>query len=459
MTNPIQTPSVDPLPDAQQSLEEARQRESSRLTPRERVVELAIGGGFVAAAVALTLLASSGTPFHWSHAVFAVAAMAAASRVTFEVGSCYTMPLQLVVVPMLFLLPAETLPLWVALSLILGKLFAALFGRRPPERVLLALGDSWFALGPAPDGHDWPVYIAALAAQFAVDFALSSLRESLNTGASAREQISESAWVYLVDALLAPVGFVVALAAVARPWVVLLVLPLTALIAVFARDRRARVDYAVELGRAYRGTAMVLGNVVEADDLYTGVHSVDVVDLSVEVSKQMRLSSAARRNVEFGALLHDVGKITVPKEIINKAGPLDDEEWAIMRRHTIEGQRLLDQVGGFMRDVGVIVRGSHERFDGGGYPDGLAGETIPFESRIVACCDAYSAMTTDRPYREARPVGAALEELRRCSGSQFDPAVVDALIAVVERRLPAEELSPQQPADRKSSAAPALSRA
>jgi HD-GYP domain-containing protein (c-di-GMP phosphodiesterase class II) len=109
-----------------------------------------------------------------------------------------------------------------------------------------------------------------------------------------------------------------------------------------------------------------------------------------------------------------------------------------MRRHTIEGQRLLDKVGGFMHDVGLIVRSSHERFDGSGYPDGLAAEAIPLEARIVCCCDAFNAMTTDRSYRTARPVEAAVRELRRCAGTQFDPAVVDAAVAVVERRLAVE---------------------
>jgi putative nucleotidyltransferase with HDIG domain len=194
------------------------------------------------------------------------------------------------------------------------------------------------------------------------------------------------------------------------------------------------MDYVLELGRAYRGTALVLGNVVEADDAYTGVHCEGVVALAVEVAEEIGLDATARRNVEFGALLHDVGKIVVPKEIINKPGPLDDEEWAIIRTHTIEGQRLLDQVGGFMREVGLIVRSSHERYDGGGYPDGLAGEAVPLEARIVSCCDAFNAMTTDRSYRRARPTADALEELRKCSGTQFDPAVVDAVVRVVERR-------------------------
>jgi HD-GYP domain-containing protein (c-di-GMP phosphodiesterase class II) len=108
-----------------------------------------------------------------------------------------------------------------------------------------------------------------------------------------------------------------------------------------------------------------------------------------------------------------------------------------MRTHTVEGQRMLDRVGGFMRDVGAIVRGSHERWDGGGYPDGLAGAEIPLEARIIAACDAYNAMTTTRPYREAMDPAAAAAELQRCAGSQFDPTVVDALLAVADTASPA----------------------
>jgi HD-GYP domain-containing protein (c-di-GMP phosphodiesterase class II) len=104
-----------------------------------------------------------------------------------------------------------------------------------------------------------------------------------------------------------------------------------------------------------------------------------------------------------------------------------------MNTHTIVGQEMLDQVGGLLGDVGGIVRSCHERWDGAGYPDGLAGETIPLEARIVCTCDAWSAMTTDRPYRKALPNALALAELRACAGTQFDPRVVDALVAVLDR--------------------------
>jgi HD-GYP domain-containing protein (c-di-GMP phosphodiesterase class II) len=102
-----------------------------------------------------------------------------------------------------------------------------------------------------------------------------------------------------------------------------------------------------------------------------------------------------------------------------------------MKTHTVEGQRMLDRVGGFLSAVGIVVRASHERYDGGGYPDGLAGENIPLAARIVAACDSFNAMTTTRSYRQAMPVSDAVAELRRCSGTQFDPAVVVALLDVV----------------------------
>ena len=152
------------------------------------------------------------------------------------------------------------------------------------------------------------------------------------------------------------------------------------------------------------------------------------------VSPTSRSGSTTRR-VEFGALLHDIGKISVPKEILNKPGPLDDDEWAVMHRHTIEGERMLGQVGGLLAEVGRMVRSSHEHFDGSGYPDGLAGTEIPIEARIVSCCDAFSAMTTDRPYRKAMPLEAALLELDACAGTQFDPAVAAALAAVVTAQI------------------------
>jgi HD-GYP domain-containing protein (c-di-GMP phosphodiesterase class II) len=121
----------------------------------------------------------------------------------------------------------------------------------------------------------------------------------------------------------------------------------------------------------------------------------------------------------------------VPVEIINKPGKLNEQEWELIRRHTIDGESMLKQMGGTLADVGRFVRSSHERFDGLGYPDGLAGDEIPIESRIVSVCDAYNAMTTDRPYRPGRDPADAVTELRRCAGTQFDSLVVGSLERVL----------------------------
>jgi putative nucleotidyltransferase with HDIG domain len=234
-----------------------------------------------------------------------------------------------------------------------------------------------------------------------------------------------------VDLLLAPIGLLAAVAAAGHPAAALLVVALFPLLIGFEREREGRIERSLELGRAYRGTALLLRDLLEDDDEYTGHHTEDVVVLSVKVAEQMGVDEDTLRATEMGALLHDIGKIAVPDEIINKAGPLNEEEWAIMRTHTVEGERMLQQVGGLLASVGVVVRASHERWDGGGYPDGLAGAAIPVPARIVSACDAFNAMTTDRSYRKALPLEVALAELHKNSGTQFAPDVVDALVAVV----------------------------
>jgi putative nucleotidyltransferase with HDIG domain len=274
--------------------------------------------------------------------------------------------------------------------------------------------------------------LAALGAQFALDFGSTAIRQWAALGVPPKLHFRTMVSVYVIDFGLAPVGLAVAFASTRSSAGVLLALPLVALLAVFARERRVRIDHELELRDAYRGTAFLLGDVVEADDAYTGHHSRDVVDLTLAVADELGLSSRERRDAEFAALLHDVGKVRVPNEIINKPGPLTPEERAIVERHTIEGEQMLLRVGGLLGEVGRIVRACHERYDGTGYPDGVPGDDIPLIARIVACCDAYNAMTSDRPYRKALPVSEAVAELRRMRGSQFDPRVVDALLATVQ---------------------------
>jgi len=155
-----------------------------------------------------------------------------------------------------------------------------------------------------------------------------------------------------------------------------------------------------------------------------------VVELSVLVAQRMGLDEHERNRVEVAALMRDVGKIAIPRKILDKPGPLTDEEWTVMRTHTIHAQEFLDKAGGMLREVAVIVRAVHERWDGLGYPDGLSGPSIPLAARIVSCCDAFTAMTTERPYGPPLSHEAALRELVDNAGGQFDPHVVQTLIAV-----------------------------
>jgi putative nucleotidyltransferase with HDIG domain len=310
--------------------------------------------------------------------------------------------------------------------------------------VLLSVGDAWSAVGPAlvlvlagatngPHWDDWPLYVAALAAQFIFDIAGSVARSWASDGTPPREVIAEYSLIVRVDSLLAPIGLLVAFGIATQPVAILLLVPFAGLFNLFAREREARVDQTLELSSAYRGTALLLGDVIGEDDEYTGEHTQGVVELSLRVGDELGVDEETRRAVEFGALLHDIGKIAIPNSIINKPGKLDDAEWAVMKTHTVEGQRMLERVGGLLGRIGVVVRASHERWDGGGYPDGLAGKAIPLAARIVAACDAWNAMQTDRSYRKALPFEVAIDELHRNAGTQFDPCVVAALVAVVER--------------------------
>ena len=183
------------------------------------------------------------------------------------------------------------------------------------------------------------------------------------------------------------------------------------------------------LERAYLGTAEALAAALEAKDEYTADHARSIAEQAEAVGRRLGMSESELRDLRLGAVFHDIGKIAVPEAILNKPGPLSPEERAVMERHTIVGEQILAPVE-FLAGVCRLVRHEHERWDGCGYPDGLAGAAIPLGSRIILACDALHAMTSDRPYRRALPADAAHEELRRNAGTQFDPAVVDALLAV-----------------------------
>jgi HD-GYP domain-containing protein (c-di-GMP phosphodiesterase class II) len=423
-------------------LAERGERDAARMARREHIAEVGLALVALGGAVSLFVAGPRQRPLEVGVALALSVGFAISRRIRFHDGAGYTVPTQLMLVPMLLLLPPSTVPLLVAAALTLGNVDRYVRRQVHPQRLLLNLGDTVYTLGPAlvlaflgPDHASWqawPVYVAALAAQFAFDFAGAALRDWFVIGLGADLAIPLFAWTWLVDAMLGTVGLLAALAARDEPYGALLVLPLVGLLAVFSRERDARIGQSVELSRAYRGTTLLLSDVLDGDDEYTAFHSRGVVSLSIAVAERLGLDERQMRNVEFGALLHDVGKIAIPKEILNKPGKLSEDEWVVMETHTVEGQRMLDRVGGVLGEVGRIVRSSHERWDGGGYPDGLAGEQIPLEATIVAVCDAFSAMTTHRPYRRALSLGEAVAELRVNAGSQFSPHVVDTLLALLE---------------------------
>jgi HD-GYP domain-containing protein (c-di-GMP phosphodiesterase class II) len=443
---PESAPAVHAI-DRPRPLVELRTPRAEPPTRYEYRAELAVGLPFLAAAIALALLGDSGQALHAGPAIALVLAYGVMARVRFYAGVGHTVPTQLAFVPMLFILPTELVPLLVLLGMVVGNLPDYARGALHPGRALMLPGDAWHAIGPAavlllagatvPAWGDWPWYLLALAAQFAIDLGVYAVRARVALDIPSREQMRALSWVWVVDALLAPLGLLAAFATVGHPYAFLLALPLAALLTLFARERNERLDQALELGGAYRGIAMLLGDLLEDADEYTGGdHTRGVVALSIEVADELGLDPRQRHNVELAALLHDIGKIVIPATIINKPGPLDDGEWELMKTHTIEGQRMLDRVGGVLREVGLIVRASHERWDGNGYPDGLAGDRIPREATVVAACDAFNAMTTDRSYRRARSVEEAVEELRVNAGRQFAPDVVSALVRVVARSAP-----------------------
>ena len=411
--------------------------ENGHLARLARHAFSAVAALFLVSALGTAVLLHAGPHATWPAPLLYVALYALVSRVQFEIGTGAAIPTQLVLVPMLFAIPVGLVPGVVAAGLVV----AALADRSSPrtfDRLFVVLTSATQTFGPVlviglAGGTPlrwsaWPIYCAALAAQFAVDFGAAAATSGLGHRVSIRTLAGFMRWVFAVDACLAPVGLAIAFAARGHTPIVALVLPLVFLLRHFSQERQRRIDHALELSDAYRGTAFLLGDVVEADDSYTGAHSRHVVDLVLGVCHDLGMQPDEVRNAEFVALLHDVGKIRIPGEIINKPGPLDAEERKVIETHTILGQQLLEQVGGLLGHIGRLVRSCHEHWDGSGYPDGLAGEQIPLIARIVTACDAFSAMTTTRSYRRALSEEEANAELTRCAGTQFDPQVVESIL-------------------------------
>jgi putative nucleotidyltransferase with HDIG domain len=358
-------------PAIEDAIGDLRARQPRSLARSEMLSSVVLGGGFLLATVlAAVLLPASQRQPDALVVVLLLASYGVAFRLDFEVGTGSAVPTQLVLVPMLFVMPLAWVPALVAGGILVGGAIDYARKEIHLERAFLPLVNGWYVFGPVavlsaageapPALASVPLYIGALAAQFAVDYASSAAHEHITLEVRPLAQLRAMSLVWLVDCALASVGLAVAFAAVDNDYGFLLALPLILLLSVFARERRLHIDHALELSAAYRGTAFLLGDVVEADDAYTGSHSREVVDLAMAVADELDLGAQERREVEFVALLHDVGKVRIPNEIINKPGKLTDEERAIINTHTIEGERMLRKVGGLLGRVGTVVGSCHE---------------------------------------------------------------------------------------------------
>ena len=201
------------------------------------------------------------------------------------------------------------------------------------------------------------------------------------------------------------------------------------------RERAQRLERALgDLRQAYLQTVRSLALVVEAKDATTGQHIERCRLYGMALLAEMGLADE-NREAEFGFLLHDCGKVGIPESVLNKPGPLTAAEWRVMRTHPLIGYQLVADIP-FLRTAAMVVRCHHEMFDGTGYPAGLRGEEIPLAARVFSVVDAFDAMTADRPYRAALPLDAAVEELQKMAGTQFDPEVVRIFAPLSERLIP-----------------------
>ena len=518
-----------------------------------------------------------------------------AGTIRFPIGAGYLVPTYAILVPMLLLLPPAIVPLLAAAAWLLANFGRLVAGRARVEHLLFAIPNAWYAVGPAAvlmiagvhhgTAATTGIYVAAFLAGCLLDLLSATFREAAAHRVAPNVQLRVASQVWLIDACIAPLGLLLALAAQHDSAALLMVLPLGTLLLVLQRDRTHRIvqaherlelaitdpltrlgnrrklvsdlverlaagpastpfvlmmfdldgfksyndtfghmagdallarmgrklervvaptgtayrlggdefcvilpshpdelprtmisvtdalredgetfsiaasggavllpqeastpDYALQLAdeRMYQRkqerrpsaareqTRDVLVRIMQAKQPGLTDHSSEVARLAVSVGRKFEMEPDQIDELARAADLHDIGKVGIPDAILEKPGPLDPEEWGLIRQHTLLGERILSAAP-TLRPVARIVRSSHERWDGAGYPDGLAGETSPLAARIVAVCDAYDAIISDRCYRPARSAGTAREELIRGAGGQFDPEVVAVVLEELDR--------------------------
>jgi HD-GYP domain-containing protein (c-di-GMP phosphodiesterase class II) len=420
-----------------------RERRPLRQSPRERAVFACVSLFYAGAMAVAGFALPWNRPLDLTVAISVVGLFGVMAGVTFAIGRGFATPDQLALVPVLYLVPLPLAAPLVALGYLLSEMRAVVRRQVHPDRLAHCFTNAHGALGAAvvigllgPHARGASavaVYAAAAIGQWLAVAITQTVIYRVAYGAPLSVALRAMAFVFKIDALLWPFAMLVAVGADSFPLALAAPLPLAWLLVAFSRERNERHTAAIELNRAYRGTVAVLTDVVEAEDRYTAEHSRSVVSLAEAVADELRVPADDRQELEFAALLHDVGKLAIPREVLRKPSSLTEAEFELIKTHTIEGERILARAGGLLARVGATVRSCHERWDGRGYPDRLFGEQIPLAARIVFCCDAYNAMTTDRPYRRAMGRDVALLEIESNAGTQFDPTVAAALRAVVLR--------------------------
>jgi hypothetical protein len=441
-----------------------RARLAVPLGDRESVVVGVLALGYLAAAVAVSVALPSERGLEPLVLLALFAAYVGVSRVRFEVGAGYVSAEQLVFVPLLFAAPLPLVSVLVPVAFALSDLPDILAGRAHRDRWVNALADSWFALGSvtvlgvfapgAPRLELAAVYLAALAAQVGLGTTVALAREYFVRRLTLRDELRLAAAAYQLDVLLSPVGFAIAFAAAASgPLVLVSLVPVAAGVAVLARLHRVGCDRLVAeheaRWRRFLRDARRLEREAERDV------SEDwrcMPGLALAIGAELGLDMDARAEVAQAAQ-------AAARSAASDASSATPRPLAAARRLALAAALIearLDRAGCGGSAAGLrlerlryqaeLVRLSRERVDGSGYPEGLRGEAIPLGARIIACCEAYSAMTAGRPHRAPMSGEIALEELRRGSGRQFDRAVVDALVRALRREeldaLPSPARSP-----------------
>jgi putative nucleotidyltransferase with HDIG domain len=213
-------------------------------------------------------------------------------------------------------------------------------------------------------------------------------------------------------------------------------LPDVELVSVLSGQATAAIENArlyEKLQRSYLSTIITLSGIAESKDFYTDKHMKDIAEYSVDIARKVGLPESDVENVRMAALLHDLGKVTVPDDILKKPGRLSKEEMDVIKKHPIHGAKMIESIEP-LQEAREIIRHHHEYFDGSGYPDGLKGKEIPLGARIIAVADAFDAMTTNRPYRKALPMEKVIQEMKDFSGIQFDPDIVDIFLSILHEK-------------------------